>query len=241
MWEFNFSNYWCRKPCAEGRGLEEVGWLALSKPAFTEARSWELKWDQCCRSYLDSNYCHFWSIGSSPHQQTGALPLINGHTHRRAHNLRNTTINTLSLFLFFAFTSANTHTHTHTHKHGEKPSKCVWSMPTRPESRICIISCSVVLIDRRIKWLVKESFMSLLFSFFLAPSLQEFICKEKHLSLDVCFCDLGFARNRYIFKELADWCCHAMWFRNWYIYLFNSQFQLYTLWCTVPKLFRSLF
>lgn len=111
MWEFNFCNYWCKKLCAEGGGLEEVGWLALSKPAFTEARSWELKWDQCCRSYLDSNYCHFWSIGSSPHRQTGALPLIDDHTHRTAHTLRNTTINTLSLFLFFLLSRVQTHTH----------------------------------------------------------------------------------------------------------------------------------
>lgn len=52
--------------------------------------------------------------------------------------------------------------------------------------------------------------MSLLFSFFLAPSLLEFICKEKHLSLDVCSCDRGFdleTRNRYVFKELADSSC----------------------------------
>lgn len=85
------------------------------------------------------------------------------------------------------FTLLDTHTHRQTYAHTHvdaKPSKCVWSMPIRPVSRIRIISCSVVLIDHRIKWLVKESLRSLLFSFLLTPSLLEFICKEKHLSLN---------------------------------------------------------
>lgn len=79
------------------------------------------------------------------------------------------------------------HTQTST---GAKPFKCVWSMPTWPESRICIISCSVVWIDRRIKWLVKESFM-LLFSFSPHTKPCSIDCKDTHLSLNVCLCDLS--------------------------------------------------
>jgi len=148
MCKVNFSNYWYRKPCTKRGGLEELGWLAFRKLIFMEGRSWELRWDQCSRSYLDSNYSHFWSIGSSPHQQNRALPLINGHTHRWAHTLRNTALILLWVFLLFCcHTCKLTHAHTHTHTTtGAKPSKCVWSMPTRPESRICIISCSVAWI-----------------------------------------------------------------------------------------------
>lgn len=114
MEEFNFSNYWCKMQYAGGGGLE-VGLLAFSITTYTEARSWELRWDQCRRAYLDSNYSHFWSIGFSPYRQTGNLPLINGHSHRCAHTLRNKTRNAFSVFLFLAFTDANTHTRMQNH------------------------------------------------------------------------------------------------------------------------------
>lgn len=111
-WTFNSSNYWCKKPCGGGRGLEEVCWLALSKPAFTEAKrseSWELRWDQCCRSYLDPNYSHFWSIGSSPHWQTWCAAFDQWpHTHSETHQKT-----TLLCFLGFC-PLAYKHTRTHT-------------------------------------------------------------------------------------------------------------------------------
>lgn len=48
------------------------------------------------------------------------------------------------------------------------------------------------------------------FPSFLSPSLLEFICTEKDLSLDMRCCDLGFdleTPNRYKFKEAADSSC----------------------------------
>lgn len=78
------------KSCVlEVEDLKAVGCLAFRQLAYTEARSWEVRSDQCCRSYLDSNYSQFWSTGSSPHQQSGAL-LWSMATHRQVHTVRNT-------------------------------------------------------------------------------------------------------------------------------------------------------
>lgn len=71
----------------------------------------------------------------------------------------------------FLPTGIQTHAHTHTRI---KPSKCVWSMPTQPDSRIYIISCSADLIDCRIKWSVKESFMSFFCFLFSTAHTQSF-------------------------------------------------------------------
>lgn len=159
---------------AGGGGLEEVGWLALSRRHLqkqgTEMGSmlqvlFRFQLQPFLINWLFSNPA-IWGSGFDqwPHTQLSS--------HTRKHKREHTSI------LPVCCTEA-------------MPATCVWSMCTRPESRICIISCSVVLIDRRIKWLVKESFM-LLLSSFLTLSLMEFICQEKHLSSDVCVCDLGF-------------------------------------------------
>lgn len=124
-----------------------------------------------------------WLLSSTANQGTA---LIKGHTHRWTDTPRNTTINRLChsgsvCVCVCVYTQTST---------GAKPFKCVWSMPTWPESRICIISCSVVWIDRRIKWLVKESFM-LLFSFSPHTKPCSIDCKDTHFSLNVCLCDLS--------------------------------------------------
>lgn len=105
-------------------------------------------------------------------------------SHRRPHTLRNTTINTLLLsFFFFLFffccCCARPWADTHWHKQAQMQNQLnVFDRCSLPESRICIISCSVVVIDRKIKWLVKKSFMLSLFCFPFCLTLLEFICSS---------------------------------------------------------------
>ena len=214
MCEFNLRNYWCQKLCAGGGGFKSGGLPGLQTACIY--RSQELRSEigsmlQVLFRFQLQPILINWLL-SSPAKWGSAL--INGHTQTGSHSQKHT--DTLSLFRFFCITACDQHTQTHIHTHTHactdaKPSKCVWSMPTRPESRICIISRSVVLIDRRIKWLVKESLMWLLFSFLFAQSqILEFLRKERSLPLDVCSCDLGFdleTCNRCLFKEPADSSC----------------------------------
>lgn len=91
----------------------------------------------------------------------------------------------------FLPTGIQTHAHTHTHTR-IKPSKCVWSMPTQPDSRICIISCSADLIDCRIKWSLKESFMSF-FCFLFSPAHTQ-----------------SFFWNSFARRGICPWMCIAV-------------------------------
>lgn len=190
MWKFDFSNYWCRKLRASGRSLEEVDWLAFSIKAYSQKLRTDMgSMQQVLFRFQLQPFVINWLLCSTANQGTA---LINGHTHRWTDTPRNTTINRLchsgSVCVFVcARACVCVYTQTST---GAKPFKCVWSMPTWPESRICIISCSVVWIDRRIKWLVKESFM-LLFSFSPHTKPCSIDCKDTHLSLNVCLCDLS--------------------------------------------------
>ena len=139
-------------------------------------------------------------------------PHITIVSHIQRHNSERT-----FSFSFILLSCLQTHTST-----GTKP---VWSMPTWPECRICIISCSVAWIDCKDKMISEGIFHAVIFCI---SSQLEFVCKEKHEFLHVSVCDLSFYLqicNRYV----NVWGALRL-----HLYLWSSHhFQFPPWWCRV--------
>lgn len=116
MCEFNLSNYWCQKLCAGGGGFKSGGLPGLQTACIY--RSQELRSEigsmlQVLFRFQLQPILINWLL-SSPAKWGSAL--INGHTHRQVHTVRNTQTH----FHSFSFCALQHATHTHTRTHGCK-------------------------------------------------------------------------------------------------------------------------